>query len=383
VGNDTNVNAPQLSTVKDAHSTDAAAYQEYTVIWSRLTFWDKLRFFRWWVLCTFIAIITNVIACILRLVHSYDNNQMGAADDQTTMWLDSIGITLLYVQVLHYIEHRAEYFQIVATLQIGIPRVLKFLVGVAPLLIAYNFVGMIFFSNYSPFFANFGAGMITLFAVMNGDEVADAFDQVTSAQPIMAQIYWYTYICLFIFVVLNIFISIIEAAHEITELRHHAIFGGNVHESRRPITQHLLKEAMKLLDADNDDRASAETMRTRDNLISVAGNQQKPISSLGILNGLNQPNYTSGNDNEQHDVTQSRMVKASTEASPEHRSAVNTKSLLSVAFSGTDEYGNSLGNDANQENDLTLTRLRQESFHGNYGEEKQAAFDALMEFARR
>ena len=149
------------------------------MIWSRLNFWDKVRFFRWWVLCTFVAIITNVVASVMRLVHSYNNNQMGAADDQATMLLDGIGIALLYIQVcdfvhmvspplqhycfycslpftfdsllqvVHYFEHRHEYFQLIATLQIGIPRVLKFLVGVAPLLIAYNFVGMIFFANYS------------------------------------------------------------------------------------------------------------------------------------------------------------------------------------------------------------------------------------------
>ena len=41
------------------------------------------------------------------------------------------------------------------------------------------------------------------------------------------------YICLFIFVVLNIFIAIIEAAHEVTELQHSNDFGGNVHDSRR------------------------------------------------------------------------------------------------------------------------------------------------------
>ena len=75
--------------------------------------------------------------------------------------------------------------------------------------------------------------MITLFAVMNGDEVADSFNEMTTAQPVMAQIFWYTYICLFIFVVLNIFIAIIEAAHEVTEVQHTNDFGGGVHESRR------------------------------------------------------------------------------------------------------------------------------------------------------
>ena len=36
--------------------------------------------------------------------------------------------------------------------------------------------------------------MITLFAVMNGDEVADSFDQMTTASPVMSQIFWYTYV---------------------------------------------------------------------------------------------------------------------------------------------------------------------------------------------
>lgn len=78
---------------------DDDGFSEFTNIWSRLSIWDKIKFFRWWVLCTLVAIITNTLASVLRLVHSYNNNQMGAADDQLTMWLDSIGIALLYIQV--------------------------------------------------------------------------------------------------------------------------------------------------------------------------------------------------------------------------------------------------------------------------------------------
>lgn len=87
--------------------TDADDFTEYTVVWNRLTCLDKIRFFRWWVLCTFVAILTNTTASILRLVHSFNNNQMGAADDDWTMYLDSIGIALLYIQVRfsHFSDH--------------------------------------------------------------------------------------------------------------------------------------------------------------------------------------------------------------------------------------------------------------------------------------
>lgn len=37
--------------------------------------------------------------------------------------------------------------------------------------------------------------MITLFAVMNGDEVADSFDQMTTASPVMSQIFWWVAVC--------------------------------------------------------------------------------------------------------------------------------------------------------------------------------------------
>ena len=64
------------------------------------------------------------------------------------------------------------------TLEIGLPRVAYFMIGVLPIFLAYTFVGMLFFGNYTEYFATFGSSCIVLFAVMNGDIVADSFNQV-------------------------------------------------------------------------------------------------------------------------------------------------------------------------------------------------------------
>ena len=54
---------------------------------------------------------------------------------------------------------------------------------------------------------------MTLFAVMNGDEIFDTFEALSQDFPIASQVFLYSFIALFMYVVLNVFIAIIEEAY--------------------------------------------------------------------------------------------------------------------------------------------------------------------------
>ena len=68
---------------------------------------------------------------------------------------------------------------------------------------------------------------ITLFALLNGDDIHATFNQLQEnyPYPIIAEFYLYSFIMLFITAVLNIFIFIIEDAYHLSKaVNFHIIF---------------------------------------------------------------------------------------------------------------------------------------------------------------
>eukprot|EP00753_Platysulcus_tardus_P013158 PLAT3630.5.p1 GENE.PLAT3630.5~~PLAT3630.5.p1 ORF type:complete len:352 (+),score=126.08 PLAT3630.5:28-1056(+) len=96
------------------------------------------------------------------------------------------------------------------------------MVGVVPVYMAYAFFGVVYFGNHIERFGNLTNAVITLFAVLNGDVVRDTYMTLLPLFPSVSQIYLYTFICLFMYVVLNVFIAIIEESFfTVRELRLH------------------------------------------------------------------------------------------------------------------------------------------------------------------
>ena len=60
---------------------------------------------------------------------------------------------------------------------------------------------------------------MTLFSVLNGDVIRETFMDLTPDFPVVGQLYLYTFTCLFIYVVLNVFIAIVEESFFSTRKR--------------------------------------------------------------------------------------------------------------------------------------------------------------------
>jgi hypothetical protein len=74
-------------------------------------------------------------------------------------------------------------------------------------------MGTVLFGSYCHYFATLDNSAVTLFSVLNGDVIHDTFDMIYSknvALGIISRVYLYTFVCLFIYAVLNIFIHIME-----------------------------------------------------------------------------------------------------------------------------------------------------------------------------
>jgi hypothetical protein len=124
-----------------------------------------------------------------------------------------------WFNLVQFFEHSPKYYELILTLKMSAPRVLRFCIGVAPIFIGFAMFGVSFFSTYSELFKDLGSACVTLFALLNGDVIHDVFVDIYPAGAFISRLYLYTFVSLFIYAVLNIFIAIVEdgffAAREI------------------------------------------------------------------------------------------------------------------------------------------------------------------------
>ena len=176
------------------------------VTWNTLKWGDKLSFFDLWFVFTIVACTCSCTTSVISLLIT------GIRGGEVHRLLGSLGCSLLWVNLVRYLQYNRNYYMVILTIRFAAPRVLRFLVGVLPIMMGYAFFGMAYFGSESDRFSTFGSSMVTLFAVLNGDVIRETFLNLFPVYPVISQIYLYTFICLFIYVVLNVFIAIVEEA---------------------------------------------------------------------------------------------------------------------------------------------------------------------------
>ncbi len=185
-------------------STDVA--EALGLNWESIHWSHKLRLLNRWTIVSFAACVCNILAASLNLSGS-------VAHSPTTPFhslMVALGCALLWIGLVRYLEHNVHYYSLVLTLRRGIPRVSRFLFGVLPVFMAFVMFSVVYFAAHAPRFGDVPTAAVTLFAVLNGDVVRDTFMDLIVFHPIVGQIFMYVFICLFIYVVLNVLIAVIE-----------------------------------------------------------------------------------------------------------------------------------------------------------------------------
>lgn len=198
--------------VKQRLIAAAQAARALNVSWRTLPWRDRVRFINGWAVLSLIADACNIASSVWNL-------QTGLAhipSDATHAFLMGFGLSMLWLGVLRYMEHNRTYFNIVLTLRRAAPRVLRFLMGVLPVFIAFSFFAMVMFSDRVPRFCDMRTSFITLFANLNGDVVRETMMAMVAYHPVIAQLFFYSFIALHIYVVLNIIIAVVEESYFIT-----------------------------------------------------------------------------------------------------------------------------------------------------------------------
>mmetsp|Transcript_8781 Transcript_8781/g.9506 ORF Transcript_8781/g.9506 Transcript_8781/m.9506 type:complete len:457 (-) Transcript_8781:40-1410(-) len=181
------------------------APHEDLMAWENLRFREKLQFIDLWNIVIFVGNIIQIAASLSVLVQF---NQYYTFFQLTI----GLGCMFSWITMLKYFKYDSKYNTLLETLGTSLPRIMRYIAGVIPVFMGYLFLALSLFWR-SNFFTDFSSSLIALFCVLNGDTIYDMATDIMFINLVAGLIFAITFVVLFITVVQNIFISIIEESY--------------------------------------------------------------------------------------------------------------------------------------------------------------------------
>ena len=177
---------------------------------------DRIKFVNLWFVVSTFACVFAVVSCVMNL--SSDSSHTPTSKPHA--FVSSSGVALLWISTLGFVSHDKSFYHLALTTRRALPRIAKFLGGVAPLFIAYALFGLAYFGAYVNAFSGFSSSTVLLFSVLNGDIIWQTFDELQRHGSIVASLYLYSFISIFMYVILNLFIALVEECYFSVILSH-------------------------------------------------------------------------------------------------------------------------------------------------------------------
>lgn len=178
--------------------------------WKEIPFGVKTDFFGSWYGLEILGEVSLLISCFHGLI-----SDLGLPISDFSRVFLGTGFLIICVGFARYLEYWKKFYMLIVTMQGSFQRNLRFVISVFPLYMGFCTCGFIIFSPYTDDFASLDKSAITLFALLNGDDIHTQFDRIYARYPypIVGQVFLFTFIIMFITLVLNIFLFIIEDAY--------------------------------------------------------------------------------------------------------------------------------------------------------------------------
>ena len=167
-----------------------------------MTTWTKISFFNLWLILTAVGNLCQFFGAILSI--SYSDIMVTIIER-----IVGFGTFFAWINMMQYLRHNNDLFLFSNTILSTWSILLKYIVGILPIYFAYVFLGICFFWQ-SGWFSDTYYSMMTLFAMLNGDTLIEIITDCTPFGTFAAMLYFYSFLVLFVCVILNIFIAIIE-----------------------------------------------------------------------------------------------------------------------------------------------------------------------------
>lgn len=180
-------------------------------LWSEIPLSVKLDFFSSWNTMECVGELCLIIGCVIGFILDHGL----PVSDQSRLFIGA-GSMILCINFIKYLEFWKKFSALVMTLQGSFLRNVRFVISVFPLYMGFLVCGYVMFSPYSPYFESISVTAVTLFALINGDDTHAIFRNLWENYPYpkISQAYLFSFDLLFITLVLNVFLYIIEDAYQ-------------------------------------------------------------------------------------------------------------------------------------------------------------------------
>ena len=124
--------------------------------------------------------------------------------------LNGFGCFLIWASLGRHMTNLPPYDVAFRAISRGLPVVLQFAVGSAPLLMGFTTLGVALFAEETEKFKNLENGFLTLFSVMNGDIIFESARDMK--RGIIGHVYIIIFVVIFVYTIISTFVSIMQKA---------------------------------------------------------------------------------------------------------------------------------------------------------------------------
>eukprot|EP00826_Nyctotherus_ovalis_P017626 TRINITY_DN1519_c0_g3_i1.p1 TRINITY_DN1519_c0_g3~~TRINITY_DN1519_c0_g3_i1.p1 ORF type:complete len:400 (-),score=110.76 TRINITY_DN1519_c0_g3_i1:153-1352(-) len=161
--------------------------------------------FSYWNLLVLIATVFQICSVLLFI---FDHRKRISA----ACMLMGFGSFFSWVSILRYFQYDANYFFMFNAILTSSPTIIRYLLGAVLIFFGYGFfASSVFWRSHR--YESTTRTMQIQFALLDGDSIYDTFADLTRYHFGLGQLYLYTYIIMFICVVQNLFVSIIQKVY--------------------------------------------------------------------------------------------------------------------------------------------------------------------------
>eukprot|EP01062_Namystynia_karyoxenos_P069607 TRINITY_DN65069_c0_g1_i1.p1 TRINITY_DN65069_c0_g1~~TRINITY_DN65069_c0_g1_i1.p1 ORF type:complete len:828 (+),score=243.64 TRINITY_DN65069_c0_g1_i1:85-2484(+) len=176
-----------------------------------------------WLLLVVVTDLLAICSASLNLRNAFYTGDIPADVLLLQSTLAGFAVFCAWLCALSHLGAWPKFYLLIQTLQRGAPNALRFFAGCFPIFLGYAILGTILFGSYADRFSSLDASFVTLFSVMNGDVIDDTFASIffqgNAFLEVFSRAYLYSFIALFIYCVLNVFLAIIEDAYFLCKRR--------------------------------------------------------------------------------------------------------------------------------------------------------------------
>ncbi|XP_065842062.1 mucolipin-3-like [Oscarella lobularis] len=241
----------------------------------KLKFDEKMELVNWWFVFSLVADSFTIVGSITRYLI---NDKLSSSYVVCSIFL-SIGTGMTWIGLLQYLSYFQKYNVLLVTLKAAMPTIIRFLLCVGVLYVAFLLCGWAVLGPYNPKFRNLAITSDCLFSLLNGDDMFNTYiltDNSNTVAYIFCQIYIYIFVILFIYVILNMVIGLISEMYAAVRMmgkkQWKAIYLGKLYQ--------LLEEDEDTSDDDDFIDWHRNLQRTRWNSVGSSGSLSSSFSRL-------------------------------------------------------------------------------------------------------